>query len=131
MNNSINKVTLSGIITEMSELKKTPDGANCTFTLYVDDRYEKFSINVFCRGYGAELTADEFKVNDHIAVFGRLYTKDNSLNVLASAVVSDNNTVVPHYYPKDYAVKQRDDMARQEEISRIAEESADPENDPF
>lgn len=131
MNNSINKVTLSGVITKMSELRKTPDGANCTFTLYVNDRYEKFSIDVICQGYGAELTADGFNVNDNVSVFGRLYAKDGSLDVLASAVVSEDNTVVPHYYPKDYAVKQRDDLSTQEQISAIAEETADLENDPF
>lgn len=131
MNSSINRVALSGIITEISEPKKTPDGENCTFTLYVNDRYRQFSIDVICKDYGAEITADKFKSNDNVTVFGRLYSRDGSLNVLASAVISDNDNVVPDYYPKDYAVSQRNDLSEQEKISAVAEEMADPENDPF
>lgn len=132
----MSKVTIIGTVHNLSATENN----GCRFDLeyQIDDK--TYFVSVKCND---KLFANEVQSNikngDHIAVNGTavtdnpiIYTQDRIKikEINAIIVVTDNDEVYPKRFPKDTAIKERDNERNRENIRKIAFAAAEP-NDPF
>lgn len=130
----MNKIIISGIADDFYSASE----GYCVFALKFEANDGTRFVTVECGDTLADEVAANLKDGDKITVIGKLDVDEEVIErrfdetkITAIVIITDNDNVYPKSFPKTTAIAERDKERRRQELSRVVDEAADPENDPF